>query len=288
MTRFWIVLALLPLIFGCASSTQEKASDAKPLKGKWVGKMEAPKDQKDDLGAKMAEGLMGMFGDMEIEFPSEDRFVMTVMGLPASGSVVRKGDEIVLTPTMAMGMSVEEAKKEADGADLPTETITLVMSADGTKLTSKPTKEGEQSMVFERAKDEPAKPVEEKVKGGVAKDLLGTWKGEIILPEPDKPLTDDEKKEREMVESMNKGITLDLKADETFEMMMMVKVKGNWKVADGKLTLTPTEMMGMKMTEEELKDPDNKPLVGEIQAGGKEIVIRHEDPKQGILKLSRP
>jgi hypothetical protein len=229
--------------------------------------------------------MSAMIGDVELEFPSEDRFSITMMGMPMEGNVKRSGNDITLTPDRIMGMSIEEFKKQQGNGTTSDEPLKLTMSADGKSMLAKPAKATETPMTFNRAPAD--KPIVSTLTSDDAKKLVGKWKGEIALPPAEGKMSDDEKAHRKMVEEMNKGISVELREDESFVMSVGVKVEGTWKLADGKLTLSAGKIGGMKLTPEDMKNPENKPLVGEVAPDGGTIVIKNPDPKQGVLTLKK-
>ena len=116
-----VAASALILITGCSGeqktdslsssggSKSPAASSASSLAGSYKGKI-VPTGSKDDPAAKMAEGLAEMFSP-ELEITADNKFTLSVMGMPISGSVNQSGTDITLTPEKVMGMTPEEAKK---------------------------------------------------------------------------------------------------------------------------------------------------------------------------------
>lgn len=283
------LLALAALILvGCNKSGSTGASTAADAKksyvGKWVGNPEVPKTDKQDRAAEMAAGMMKMMGSIQLEFVSESKFKMIMFAMPIEGKVTQEGDILTLTPETLMGMTPDEAKKDSS-MKMEDKPIKLKLSADGTKLSSIPEKPEEPVLVFERGKPEPKHETTMTDTGDLA--LVGDWGGVIEMPPLAPDATEAEKDEHKMTEQMGKSVTLDVHGDGTFKLDMMVEIEGKWKREGSKITMTPTKMMGMEMTEEDMKKNGNEPMVGEITDGDKTITVLHKDPKKGRLILKK-
>jgi hypothetical protein len=112
--------------------------------------------------------------------------------------------------------------------------------------------------------------------GDVA-NVVGRYKAEIKVPagKANDPAA-------KMAEQMAKSMSLELKADKTFVMNMMLPFEGTYAVSGDKLTLTMTKMMGMtledakKMAAAQGKPTDNldkmKAMPFKIEDGGKRLV----------------
>lgn len=283
----FLALAAL-IVVGCNKSTSTGATSSAEAKksyvGKWVGNPELPKADKQDPGAEMAAGMMKMMGSIQLEFESETRFKMTMLGMPIEGKVTQEGDTLTLEPETLMGMTPEEAKKDSS-MKMEQKPIKLKLSADGTKLSSIPEKKEEPVLVFERGKPEPRHETTMTDSGDLA--LVGTWGGVIEMPPLGPDATEAEKRELKSTEQMSKSLKLDLRGDGTFKLDIMIEIEGKWKREGSKITMTPTKMMGMEMTEEDMKKDGNEPMVGEITDGDKTITVLHKDPKKGKLILKK-
>ncbi|MBX7134055.1 MAG: hypothetical protein K1X67_15385 [Fimbriimonadaceae bacterium] len=289
MKRYVPFLALAALIIaGCTKSGSTGATSTEPTKsyvGKWVGNPEVPKGDKADPAAEMASGMMKMMGSIQLEFESESKFKMTMLGMPIEGKVAKEGDTLTLTPETVMGMTKDEAKKSSSSVSMEEKPIKLKLSADGTKLSSIPEKADEPVLVFERGKPEPKHETTMSDSSDLA--LVGKWGGVIEMPPLGPNATQEEKDEVKMTEQMSKSLELDLRGDGTFKLDMMFEMEGKWKREGAKVTMTPTKMMGMEMTEEDMKKDGNEPMVGEISDGDKTITVLHKDPKKGKLVLRK-
>lgn len=282
-----LALAAL-LVVGCNKSASTGATSPAEVKksyvGKWVGNPEMPKVDKQDPSAEMAAGMMKMMGSIQLEFESETRFKMTMLGMPIEGKVTQEGDTLTLQPETLMGMTPEEARKDSS-MKMEEKPIKLKLSADGTKLSSIPEKKEEPVLVFERGKPEPKHETTMTESGDLA--LVGTWGGVIEMPPLGPDATEAEKRELKSTEQMSKSLKLDLRGDGTFKLDIMIEIEGKWKREGSKITMTPTKMMGMEMTEEDMKKDGNEPMVGEITDGDKTITVLHKDPKKGKLILKK-
>lgn len=254
-----IALAVLS-IAGCGTTKVttklSSGSDEKlHIVGKWKGKLEAPKKTGDDPAAKLAEAMMAMMGDIVLEFKEGDRYTMTLMAMPTEGRVEQDGNNLTLTAEKVMGMTVDEAKKQAEKGGKPFTQdpgapMKATISPDGKTITvtSDPT---QGNMVFERLVEVPKVVGTSSVSSQEA-SLVGTYEGRT---DPTKAKPD----EIQMLKAMDGNLKLVLDKDNTFTLDMMVKLVGKWKVTGNMMSLTPTEVMGMKATK------DDKPLTFTIK-----------------------
>jgi len=278
MTRLLLCFAICAafLIAGCSSksgSVSAVIATGPDIVGKWKGKVDMPKS--DDPMAKMAEGMTSMFtSNLVLEFQPGDKFKFTMMGLPIEGSVERKGLDLTLTTERAMGMTVEEMKKS--NPTFSQEKMFATISADGSKITvkDKDSKPGLGAMVFERMKDEPAKEVASTVAES-EKDLVGTYSASM---EGERPKTTTEKDEQEfkMAEMMLQTSSLELRADNTFKLVMMIELEGTWKEENGQVKLHMTKMLGMPEGAKESSKNDD--MVFKVEPGGR-LVTDKDGPK---------
>jgi hypothetical protein len=263
MKKNFLLMALLTialLVTGCsggretlaanAAGTATKVAPGGPsLAGTWKVSMEAP-EASDDPMSKMAEGFGQMFsGMLELDFPDEQKFRMLVMGMPVEGDVSRSGNDLTLTPKTFLGLTFEEARKQgmldkAQGVEDMEKPLKGTINQDGSKITLQPEGESQEPMVFVRKVTEPEKPVAEKVTSA-EKKLVGDWKGRVEAGSGAN-LSEEQKQEVVMAQAMMSGTSLKLRADNTFAMKMMFDIEGTWKLANDKLVLTPTKMMGME------------------------------------------
>ncbi len=265
-----VIIALLGVI-GCSSSPSVSQA-AKPkeadITGKWSGKLEVPKTATDDPAAKLAESMVDMFGEFVLEFKAGDRYTLTVMGMPTEGAYVRAGSNLTLNPEKIMGMTVEEAKKEAAKAGRtssqdPGAPIKGSFSADATTLTLDDNSGSKGSLVFHRKVEKP-KVVGAATATSEEANLVGSYTG---VTDPSKAKPD----ELQMLKAMDGNLKLVLDKDNTFVLNMMMEGKGKWSVKGDILSLKATEMSGVKAS------PEDKPLTFKIKGtklvpidGGKE------------------
>jgi hypothetical protein len=90
---------------------------------------------------------------------------------------------------------------------------------------------------------------------GLEQTLVGKWKAKpndkAASTKPEDQLT------KAMAESMMSMFSLELKADKTFTMTMMIfPIEGKWSVSGSTLELKPEKMMGM--TAEQVRSKDEK------------------------------
>jgi hypothetical protein len=97
--------------------TQVASGEAADYVGNWKGHMELPEPDpaaEDEFGAEMAQGMMdAMAESMTLELKDDMTFDMTMI-FPITGDWVLVDDEIILTVTGMMGMSVEDLENQED------------------------------------------------------------------------------------------------------------------------------------------------------------------------------
>jgi hypothetical protein len=139
------------LLAGC--STGGSIDDK--VVGKWKGEMKMPETKKGDPSAAFAKAFAGMLS-MDVELKKDKTFAMTTMSIPVEGNWTATGaDTLELKPTKVMGMTMDEAKKEAEKKS-PGTTMTansekpmnLKLSADGKTLTLVTTGKDQGEVVF--------------------------------------------------------------------------------------------------------------------------------------------
>lgn len=267
----WIVVACL-LLSSCGSHK-------KSYVGKWVGKPESSTG-KSDPAQDFAKGMMGMMGDVRLEFPTEDTFKLQMLGMPIEGTVTKSGNQLILKAEKVMGMPPDKANKDGK-ADEP---LVLTLSDDGESITIREGTPDEMVLVFKRDTSTP-KTIQATLTDKADLDLVGKWKGTIDMPQPAANASQAEKDDYEQTKAM--AITLDLRPDETFLMNMMMEVEGKWKREGGTVTLTPGKIAGMDMSVDDKKDPNNEPLKGDLSPDGRTLIVKHHDPKKGTLTLRK-
>lgn len=245
-----------------AGLSASNSPDAGPdITGKWKGKLEMPKTDEDNPFAKMGEAMAGMFtGGMTLEFPTGDSFKLTMMGMPIEGKVERKGLDLTLTAERAMGMTVEELKKSSE--DFSKDKFSAKISEDGSKITliEEGQKPEEGTMVFERAKDEPAKEVVSTVNAD-EKAHVGSYSAKMEGKKPD-GMSEEKEQEFKMAEAMVSSASLELRADNTFTINLMFEMGGTWKVEKDEVVLHMTKMMGLSDEGSSSSNDDMKLTIG--------------------------
>lgn len=112
-------------------------------------------------------------------------------------------------------------------------------------------------------------------KGGLEKQVVGSWKGDGAKSEfggPSGQLPPDKKKE---AEAMLAAITLDIKDDKTFELKIFLPLKGTWAITDNKLVLTPNKEDGSTSSF------GGKPTMDfDVDPSGTSMTFTSTDPKQ--------
>ena len=271
-----------------ARKEEVASTDTRLLVGKWKGKLDTPKSNPEKGSVsngleKMAEGMgdaMVSMMNVELEFPTDSTFKMTMMGIPTAGNVTRDGDVLTLNIETIMGMSKEEAAKmsKKPANDKP---LKLTVSTDGKKLTSIPEKPDEGVMVFEKSTEsaEKTQPVTDKTKSDADRALVGSWTGEFVAPPTTGKETDAEKQNISMMKSLSGKIKLELKKDMTFMLDLMMELNGNWSATEQKLIMNPTGFGGVKMPDGGESKGD--PLEAIIANGGSEIILESMSKKEG-------
>lgn len=254
-----VVASVLVFAAGCSTKTEQLTSgsgDNKPgagtsssgLIGHYKGKI-VPAGAKDDPAAKLAEGLAGLFSP-ELEIQEGNKFVLTMMGMPISGSYGQSGENITLTPEKFMNMTPEELKKanEANKGGMQQEPDMTPMKGtvkDG-KISIKDEKQGG---TIDFVKEAPKKIGPSSVSADEAK-FVGEYAAKL---DPSKL-----KPEEKMMAGMAEMFSMRLEQDNTFMMRAGMTVEGKWSLADGKITLKADKAAGF--TGPNGKDPQFKVL----------------------------
>ncbi len=261
---------------GGSGATASNTSDDS-LVGTWQGELKMPEASKDDPGAAMAKGLGDMMaGMMNLEIHKDQKFTMSMMMIPIDGSYTREGNTLTLTPEKIMGMTPEEFKKTqsknnpAASTEDMSKPMKMVLSEDGKELALEPEKgkESQGSMVFKKGEPKPTKEVVSKVSGDVETGLVGSFKADLRVDES--KITAKEKEELPMVRGMLSSSKLDLLADKTFTISLVVKMHGDWSVDGDVLTLDITGVDGMPGGKSSSKE---EPMKFKILDGGKTLHI---------------
>lgn len=214
--------------------------------GKWKGSIEMPKS--DDPAAKMAEAMASMFtSSITLEFKDDEHFSLSMMGMPMEGTYEMDGNNLTLTPKTFMGMTEEELKKTSKNnstkADF-SKPMEGKINASQTEITIVGDKASDGNMVFKRAEPEKPKEVSKPTVKGMETQLVGSYSVDVNKIDVSK-LKPSEKDSWPMMKSMLESSKLVLSADNTFRLNMIVEMEGSWIATGGKLTLTPTKVMGM-------------------------------------------
>ncbi len=104
-------------------------------------------------------------------------------------------------------------------------------------------------------------------------DLVGKWKGKMVLSAEDK-------KEAGAEAAKAEGLSFDLvlNEDKTFVLAVGVSTEGTWTYADNKLTLTTTKVMGMDVSGMP-GAAETKPQVLNVEDGGNKLVLADPNGK---------
>lgn len=242
--------------------------------GKWSGKIDMPKGEKNDPMAKMAESMAQLFlGGLSLELRADNTFVLNVM-VPIEGTYTRSGRNLTLTPQKVAGMTQAEAKKmrEAEGKPSPDMgPMRGSIAADGRSIALRPDDKKEGDLVFRRAA--PEKPVVATV-SAAEKPLVGAWKGSVSMPVPPKASAAEREKALMGMKVLNETLELELRADNTFKLRLMLELEGKWSVKSGKVRLDVTGMSGMGPATSSKGDP----LELTIAASGQALEVRKQGP----------
>ena len=177
-------------------------------------------------------------------------------------------------------MAVEEMKK--NNPKFAEDKMYAKIEADGSKITvtDKDAKAEKGSMVFRRTKDQPKKEVASTVADS-EKGLVGSYGGQL------EGQTEAKSAQERAAAAFVKAATLELAADNTFKMTMLVSMEGTWKVVGETVVLHMTKMMGMQNTEK--KGESNEEAKLTIGPGGKLIPVEKPGatgPKMSFVKKS--
>lgn len=255
-----------------ASAKPAVKRSAPSLIGHWKGTLEMGGSDTEGPGAELAEGIAVAMGEMmnaKLEFPTEDRFVFSLMTMPFEGKVKRDGNRLTLIPETIMGLSREEARQlgatKNDLSDLHG-----TISDDGSEIRLEGQGKDSGTMVFKRTSDDTAeKPrrTESKLHSSSEERLVGDWSVKIEAPRSGPGAISE--KEAKMLAAMESAMKLRLSQDLTFSLDMMAEILGTWKLDGDRITLVPTKLMGM-----DIKDGDGAkadPLVGRVSSDGRTI-----------------
>jgi hypothetical protein len=243
---------------------------------------------KDDPGARFAEGLAAAMGEMmntRLEFPTEDRFILSVMTMPLEGKVQRDGNKLTLVPETIMGLSREEAR-QLGATKNELSDLHGTISEDGSEIRLESTGKEAGAMVFRRDREGAAsaeRPVASKIRSSAEERLVGDWSVKIEAPKSGKGALSPQ--EAKALSAMESSMRLRLSQDLTFSLNMMVEILGTWQLEGDRITLYPTKMMGMDIKESGGTKSD--PLVGIVSSDGRTITASEPGGTGKVVFMKR-
>ncbi len=220
--------------------------------GQWYGKAK-PTNPADKEDARLAALTAG--AQLELILDKDGRFKMTMMGTPMEGSYEAESEAVTLKIETVMGQRIDDPNAPAAFMlqELK-EPIEGTIEGEGKTLffPGKKDKPGEADMTFTR--DKPAQDkVGPRTVAAAEAPLVGEYVFDDSYAPPKKPRTGKEtpreiarEKAQEFSRNMSKGMRLTLREDNTFQVELMVLMKGSWKRSKGELILTikePKEML---------------------------------------------
>lgn len=272
--KLFAILTFVCAVAGCGTvGAPSMVTRVKPptaaiaINGHYKGKIES-KASDDHPAAKMAEAMVSMM------MPSLDvqgnRFTMTMMGMPMSGDLRRRGDDLTFTVTEFMGLPAEEFKQlKTDSAksDLDKPMKGKIVKG-GKQILIEDAEDKSQVMVFERAeRTNDSESAGVRSVSAREEQVVGSWGADPRDTNlAGQGVTDAERK---MIRSMLERMRLDLRHDNTFTLDMGIQLKGTWSRAKDELRLQTTGIVGMDMPEGKLS--------------GDDIVVKVEDGRLRIL-----
>lgn len=145
MKNLALVIVAVVALSGCNGGLSEAS-----LVGKWEGKPVAAEGKADDPGQKLAEGMLGAFGGMNLDLKRDRTFHLQMLFIPVEGNWTLAGTTVTLTPTKVMGMPADQMKSKDGKAD-PNKPMLVQVSPDGKTLTMSGEKD-QGDIQFSRAK----------------------------------------------------------------------------------------------------------------------------------------
>ncbi len=266
-----VALALGGLLAGCTSGSTQAAKGADAgLAGKWYGTLK-PIGKLDETNKALA-AMMGN-AQVDLELGADGKFKMAMMGTDIEGGYRIEKQTLTLTYEKVMGMDLKspdpnsfvsafaEEFKEPEKGEI----------RDGGKTLFFPGRKGlsgEAEMTFTR-EPPPAAPMGPKSVSPAEEKLVGRYvydESFVVKLEGTKAQQSAQK----MVNSMSRRFKLELRADNSFELEMMLPMRGKWKEKDGRVTLHVTE-----------------PNVKELTAGGPpDVPIKISDKPGQLLMVN--
>lgn len=201
------------------------------------------------------KALASMLGDsqLELELGEDDRFKLRMSGTDLEGSYKIEGEKVTLTYETLMGMSLKDSNSPLSMMSDQFKDPEIGTVQEGGKKLFFPGRRGqpdEAEMTFTREAPKAAPTGPKSVSEEEAK-FVGSYVFDDSFAVPIEG-TKAEQSAKKMLQSMMRGFRLVLREDNTFEMTMMLPMKGKWKSKGGKLNLNVTA-------------PDLKALSGQDQ-----------------------
>gem|GEM_PF-4068001 len=124
--------------------------------------------------------------------------------------------------------------------------------------------------------------------------LVGRWKGELVLPKKEgKPSPEDEFAEA-MVKAFLSDLWVEFNEDGTFKMNMMVPIEGKYQKKGSAVHLIPETVMGMSKEDMQKMQGEgasasmsDEPLILEISKDGNSLRAKDENGGEGELVFTR-
>jgi len=243
------------LLVGCggpkkSSGTAPTAADTK-LKGVWAGKLDTSGINREEPAAEAILSMAQQFeGQTDIEFPTEDRFILCAGGYYVEGSVTRSGTDVQLVPNKLNGMSLEKAK--AAGITIQESLLrTMRLTLRNANLLWMPPGQVGERLVFERWTNDIASEMVDPPEDA----YVGLWTVKQI--------------EGMTAEHRNRGFdyvlkrtALHVQGDRKFQMRFTFRFLGEWTATASEITLNyPNGSFKLKKTPDgnlRLASPDGK------------------------------
>lgn len=235
------------------------------LRGRWKGEMPKPPAAKkgegmEEFASAMTGLMMGMMGTMKLTILGNNAYRLVYMGIPFDGHYTQTENKALFTPEKAMGLTKEELEKqkknkpeENNNMEEMMQPTDAIIGAGGKTITFLD-KEKKEGIIFKRVLPESSRKLTAK---GNERPFVGLWKG-VLTPPKGKTKAPGSPEEAAMAKMMAENFEMELHQDNTFDMTMMIDLKGKWSRKKGTLVLTVTEFMGMP---DDGKGSKNKPLV---------------------------
>lgn len=104
--------------------------------------------------------------------------------------------------------------------------------------------------------------------------IVGQWKADASKMNIPEGKTAQEKMGAQMAQQMLSNMTLDLKADKTYVMNMMMNMEGNWKLENNAIVLEMTKMGNMDLSKMPKGSQQSKPLILNISSDNKTLTMQ--------------